>query len=784
MAILRRRAIGFAVVCALLIPLAYRVLAQRNATAAVPDLKTLARQSLSRIDGELKVSGLKQTVQVVRDRWGVPHIYAQNTDDLFFAQGYVMAQDRLWQMDWWRRSREGRLAEVLGPAALERDRQARLMKYRGALDDAEWTSYHAEGKRIFTAYANGVNAYIQQNANNLPVEFKLTGLKPEPWTAETVILRSPELPESNSFGDAPTELRLAMNVARLGVDAANRLAAPDPWDDLQVPEGLDVKLITDEVLAATRIGRDLPRPEIVEPYQKLLAPTDLALLFNPDRILEPGSNNWVVSGAMSTTGKPVVANDPHRVVANPSVRYIVHLNAPGWNVIGSGEAPFVGVQLGHNEHIAWGLTIAYTDMDDVFVEEVDPGNPNQVMRDGKWEPLKIVREEIGIKGQAARTVELKYSRHGAIFHVDDKNHKAYAVRSVLQEPGTAAYLGALKLDQAKSCKEFLDQAMYWKYPSENLICGDVDGNIAWQASALTPNRRGWVGRLPVPGTGKYEWDGFRKDLPKEYNPSRGFIATANNNTTPSGYWPPAGFRSTNGLELARITRLMQLLKPGQKYSIEDHERMQNDYYSLRAEAELPLFSGWTAKSPEAERARVMLTTWDKMLRKDSPEAALFMTWASGQGGGRGAGPAAGAAQGPGGRGGRSSADVEARLEKAVEQLTKEQGADWRQWQYGRIHQTRLPHPLIREFALPDVERGGGGGTVGADGASYREIIDVSDWDHSVVTQVPGESAQPDSPFYANLLPLWANNEYFSLVFGRGAVDTNAAHRLTLQPAAK
>src|SRR6187402_1686861 len=190
---------------------------------------------------EVKVRGLQKPVEVLRDQWGVPHIYAQTQDDLFFAQGYVMAQDRLWQMEMWRRGLEGRMAEILGPQAVERDRQARMLKYRGPMDDSEWTSYHPQGKRIFTAYAAGINAWIQQNAKNLPVEFKLTGLKPDPWTAETVVLRAA------TFGDASAELTLARNVVRLGVEQANRQRAPDPWDDLKLPEGLDLSIIDEAV---------------------------------------------------------------------------------------------------------------------------------------------------------------------------------------------------------------------------------------------------------------------------------------------------------------------------------------------------------------------------------------------------------------------------------------------------------------------------------------------------------------------------------------------------------
>src|SRR6185295_13990975 len=332
----------------------------------------------------------------------------------------------------------------------------------------------------------------------------------------------------------------------------------DPWDELVVPDGLDVNTIGDDVVSAGRGGGrgTLPTPAIVDRYRGLVSKSGNVA---EDAAPEPGSNNWVVSGAKTETGKPLVSNDPHREVTNPSLRYVMHLVAPGWNVIGAQEPPFVGIALGHNERIGWGFTITGTDQHDVFVEEVNPANPNEVRYNNAWEPLKIVREEIPIKGQAARAVEFKMSRHGLIFYEDAKNHHALALKSALNEPGTGAYLAGLRLSQAKDCKTFLDEGMFWKAPTENLICGDVDGNIGFQGSALTPNRKGWVGRLPVPGTGKYEWDGFRKELPRIINPSKGYIATANNNINTSGYWPPVVFKTLNGLPFERITRVQDVL---------------------------------------------------------------------------------------------------------------------------------------------------------------------------------------------------------------------------------
>lgn len=758
------------------------------------ELKDLARQSLAKIDGELRVPGLQKDVQVIRDAWGVPHIYAQTADDLFFAQGYVMAQDRLWEMEWWRRTNEGRLAEILGPRAAEADRLARLLRFRGPISDSEWTSYHPDGKRIMTAYVNGINAYIAQQADNLPVEFTLTGIRPERWTIETVVLREAgavsSTPGWGGFGDALNEIRMARSVAELGAMEANRRAAPDPWDDLKVPDGLDVSIIGEDIFASMgRVsGRLLtpPRPEILPQYRSLVRRTASAI---PEQdVAQFGSNNWVVSGAMSTTGRPMLMNDPHREVIHPSLRYNIHLTGPGWNVVGSGEPPFIGVALGHNDRIAWGFTILGTDQQDVFVEEINPANPNEVKYNGAWEPLRIVREEVKVKGEAPRIVELKFSRHGPIFHEDRARGRAYALKSVLNEPGTAFYLGSLRIAQTRNCREFLDTgAKYWKAPSHNLICGDVDGNIAWQTAGLAPIRKGWLGRLPVPGTGQYEWQGYRTDLPNELNPTRGFKATANDNTNPQGYRPPLMFKTTNDLQFARITRLRQLLVPGRKYSIEDHKRFQHDSYSLRAAADQPAFRGWTGKSANVERARSMLSRWDGFHTKESAEAALYQTW-------RGVTnvkalsertPKAGVPKAAAALGWKAERDslVEAGLQKAIEQLTTTQGADWNQWRWGRMHTRAFPHPFVADFDLPTVERSGGVGAVGADGASYRQVIDLADWDRSLTINMPGASGQPESPFYGNLLPLWAENQYFPMVYSRKMVDEKAAHRLTLTPAA-
>ncbi|MEO6239372.1 MAG: penicillin acylase family protein [Vicinamibacterales bacterium] len=719
-----------------------------------PDVHALARTALAQIDGDITVAGLRAEVQVLRDTWGVPHITAQSTDDLFLAQGYVMAQDRLWQMEMWRRAAEGRMAEIAGAAAVERDRAARLLRYRGPFDASEWASYHPDGERIFSSFANGVNAFIAQHRNRLPVEFVMTGVVPEPWTIEQLVMRPP------SFGDAVNELELARSVARSSAAQANRAMNPDPPDDLVVPDGVDLAAVSDEVIASVRSGA-VVFPQLLPQYRPLAAAGG-----NETAIREPGSNNWVVSAARSATGHPVVANDPHREVTNPSLRYIVHLQAPGWNVAGAGEPPFVGVALGHNERIAWGLTIVGTDQEDVYVETVNPADANEVSYNGAWEAMRIVSDTIKVQGAADAVVQLKYSRHGPIFFEDKARHLAYAVRRAADEPGTAPYLAGLRLAQARDCREFLDAAMYWKAPTENHVCGDVEDNISWRPAALSPARKGWTGRLPVPGTGRYEWRGFRSDLPSEYNPPRGYIATANHNINPPGYTPPLMFKNAD-TRFERITRLRQLLEaPPHKISMDDHKRMQHDALSLRAVEALRSYRGWTATNQTAEKARALLAAWNGVYARDSVAAALYASLTTR--------PALAATRellpaDP------TPAQIEARLLAIVG------NSKWSSERWGQRHTRAFRHPLVREFDLPTVERSGGAGTVAADGATYREILDVSDWDRSQVINVPGQSGQPSSPYYGNLLTAWADNGYFSLAFTRKAVQAAAQHRLTLRP---
>ena len=737
-----------------------------TAFAQKSQFDSLARSSLAQIDGRLTLRGLRDTVRILRDEWGVPHIYARNTDDLFFAQGFVHAQDRLWQMDMYRRMYEGRLAEILGAVALPHDRLTRRMRFRGPLDDREFTSYHPDGRRIFEAFANGVNAYIAQAGDKLPVEFKLTGLRPGRWTADVSLLRTQT---AMPLGQARDELTLAGQVRQYGAVEANRRYQPDPWRELAVPAGLDVTLFGEAVRSSLGgLMQDMPHPALLPRYQAWKASLPSANLGAREN--SPGSNNWVVSGRLTASGKVMVANDPHRNVSSPSIRYLVHLDAPGWSMIGATEAPLPGVAIGHNGRIGWGLTILGTDQADVYVEQLNPANHNEVRWNGGWEPLRVRRDTIRVKNSAPVIVVLKSSRHGPVFYEDTARHVAYAMRSTMSEPGAAGYLGALQYQAVNDCRQFLDAQVAWKAPTENMICGDSQGNIAWNGSGMAPRRVGWDGRLPVPGTGAYEWAGFRTDQPRELNPERGWIATANHNTQPTALDPPLFFMRAN--ESARYKRVADLLSKGRAFTMEDFMRFQHDAYSAAAARNVELFKGWTASSPRAEYGRKLLAEWDATYRRESPAAAIYYY-------------AAPLLPSPESAPALSSSAREAAREHAIigalDSLRLHQG-ELSSFRWGRINRSEFPHSLVSAYDIPAIERSGGAGTVAATGATFREIIDFANLDRAMVTNLPGQSAQPGSPYYSNLVEPFAAQQYFPLLFSRDAVEAGARHRLVLAPA--
>ena len=792
-----------------------------------PDRTAAARAALAQIDGTILVWGLKEPVEVLRDRWGVPHIYARNTHDLFFAQGYVVAQDRMWQLEMWRRNAEGRLAEVLGPEYVTRDTFARLLAFRGNWDE-EFRKYHPEGRLIFESFARGINASIQKalDENKIPVEFQIMGFRPQPvWTAKTLLTRMPGWTLSRN---AASEVQRALDIRRFGAARVQELKPTDPETRFVVPEGLDLADIDAAILGITRDANNI-RWNLSPRQAAAAASAGLGAMLSPNPWLtdpDLGSNNWVIGGAKSATGMPIIANDPHREVVNPALRYVVHLNAPGWNAIGATEPGLPGISIGHNDRLAWGFTILGMDQQDLYVEETDPQNANRYLADGRWRDMTVEREVIWVRGRTDPVeVELKFTRHGPVLHENAARHRAYALKWVGAEPGGAGYLGSLNVMQTGSWHEFNDALpKAWYIPSHSLVYADVEGNYGYVGVALTPVRRNWDGLLPVPGKdSRYEWSGYVPfdRLPKSLNSPKGFYNSSNNDVVPRivpNYAIPLGYEYSAPY---RYDRVHEVLSQSRKFTTGDMERLQQDVVSLPARALVPLLRGVRARDPLAEQARRRLLEWNFSLDRESTAATIYEYWALKLG------PLAFAPRLPEGAsdavrqydmrriiswltkpdGGYGSNPRRTRdeilvdaLEQAVADLRKRLGDDMDAWIWGNLHTADFVHPLAGGnepgslFYVEPVRRGGDGFTVMAatspsessakqtSGASFMFVFDVKDWDNSTGLSTPGNSAQPLSPHYKDLASAhWGEGKYFPLAFSRAKVDEVAAHRLTLHP---
>jgi len=774
----------------------------------------------------LDIPGLTKPVEIIKDRWGISHIYARNQKDLFFAQGFNVAKDRLFQLEVWRRQATGTLAEILGSKALPRDIGARLLKARVDIKE-EMNHYHPQGAEIITSFVRGINAYIdltQKNPGLLPLEFRLLGLKPGHWTPEVVVSR-----HNGLFRNAGSEISMARAVLLLGPERTAELLQLEPSGaSLRAEQGVDLSLVNRDILEFYSASRSRVRfaPEdIVDPScgtnPHFLSPGKIFLSgAEPFRQnIATGSNNWVVSGKLTASGRPLIANDPHRSQQIPSLRYWVHLAAPGWNVVGGGEPALPGVSIGHNEHGAWGLTIFAIDQEDIYVYETNPSNPNQYLYQGKWEEMSIVREAIRVKGRSPVDVELKYTRHGPVLHEDHKNHKAYALRAAWLEIGGAPYLASLRMDQAKTWQEFREACAYFQTPSENMVWADVQGNIGWQAVGITPLRKGWNGLLPVPGDGRFEWTGYLpiKELPHVLNPEQGFFATANQYNVPQGYPHLLGLQWSDP---CRYLRIQEFLSSKKRLTMKDMKNLQQDYLSLPARALVPLLRGLRSADARAQKALDMLLAWDYILDKDSVEAAIYSSWVDRLSRNvwdlylpqeaRRAFPSRSLRKmidfllapdehfGSDPLSGRDALLVKC-LEQGLSDLAERLGPDMGKSQYGQpdFHHIHIRHPLSgvvqdelrKKLDVGPLPRGGNSTTVNntsggynqTSGASFRIIADLSRWDNSLGTNSPGQSGNPDDPHYADLFEMWAKGEYFPVYFSRAKVESVAECIILLQP---
>ena len=775
----------------------------------------------------LDAPGLKQPVEIIKDHWGISHIYAKSEEDLFFAQGYNAARDRLFQLEVWRRQATGTLAEILGRKELKRDIANRLFLYRGNLtEELNW--YHPHGAAIVNAFVKGVNAYIDRTQTDptlLSPEFKMLGLRPGKWTPAIVISRFNGL-RSN----LDEEMNTALAVRTIGVDAVKDLEHYQPADpDLRIDPAIDAKLLSKGILELYDIHRSELRytPDELPPQYRaaktaaLTSPLPSGLEISQRRV-DMGSNNWTVSGRLSESGYPLLAGDPHRIQEVPSLRYWVHLNAPGWNVIGAGEPAIPGVSHGHNDVGAWAYTIYGADTEDLYVYDTNPANPLQYRYGGGWENMKVIHESFAVKGEQAAAVDLKYSRHGPVIFEDKANHKAYAVRAAWLEQGGAPYLATLRVDQAHSWQEFENAVAYARMPALNFIWADKDRNIGYQAAVIAPERPNFSGLVPVPGDGRYEWGGFLPipELPHVLNPEKGFYNTSNDFQVPPGY---AHMEVVHRVwaDPYRGQSVAEVLGSGRKFTVSDMIQLQNSDLSIPARSLVPLLHDVEISDPVVRQAAGRLLHWNYVLDRDSVEAGIYEMFQRRLMSNVQAVvmPAPARAflgmppmvrivaflTAPDGRFGsdpvKGRNDVLAKsLGEAVAELTKRLGPDMEKWRLGAYHYAKILHhmdgalkpDLQAQFDVGPLPRGGdaytvtatGGGDAQTSGGAFKIVSDTEDWDNSVGLNNPGQSGDARDPHYRDLFEYWARGKYFPILFSRPKVESVAETKFILSPGAK
>jgi penicillin amidase len=779
------------------------------------------------IEETIAVAGLKAAAEILIDPWGIAHLRANDADDLFFVQGFNAARDRLWQIDLWRKRGLGRLAAHFGPGYLAQDQASRAFLFRGDMA-AEWRSYAPDARQICEAFVKGVNAYIdltEREPERLPVEFGLTETRPERWRAEDVVrVRShaltrnalSEVLRANVLSNTSPDNDLLRKNLEPRVTPGN--AAGVPLDEIPLAAldlfklGAATVTFSEARLASTLA--DAPKWSKVNDLAEVVMAADLT-----------GSNNWVIAPNRSASGRPIFAGDPHRNHSIPNLRYLVHLTAPGFDLIGAGEPSAPGVSMGHNGHSAFSQTIFSADQEDVYVYEIDPDRPDQYRFNGEWTRMEIVEERYEVKGAPDQTRVQKYTRHGPVLYVDSQRRRAFALRSVWFEPGTAAYLGSLTTTRAKSWDEFREGLRRFATPSLNHLYADVSGAIGWQPAGMVPIRPNWDGLLPVTGDGQFEWNGFVNldEMPSEFNPDKGFLATANEANLPANFDQHKTQISYEWLENSRAVRLHETLARAERATLADSLKLQTDVHSrpaLRLQRLLKPLD--RVDDADFARARKMLLAWDNELREDSAPGALSELWWT-----KHLKPglfalvvpeAARALMAPGDVEGILTAleTPDSRFGQNPEAarddlLVRTLAAAWRDassrlgddaagWRWGHLHHGYFEHALSavsseeirRQLDVGPLPKGGGASTVMhaayrpqdfriVMGASVRFVLDVGAWDNSMCVNTPGQSGDPRSPHYRDLAPKWAKGEYVPLLYSKSAVDAACERRIALTP---
>ena len=768
----------------------------------------------------LVVSGLREQVTVRRDERGIPYIEATNDEDLYFAQGYVTASDRLWQMELLRRTVRGELSEIFGQATLADDKRHRMFGFARVLDE---TVIHlpANLNIVLNAYAKGVNAFIDSRTDqNLPPEFTILQFKPRHWAPA----------DSLGIGKLLSEyLSLSW---QFDITRASLAGLPQEKREALLPETspLDVLVVgSDHARAKTANRKSMPSSlvpnqqvlvqlnELIESERQLL---ERLGFFHPTTESIQASNNWVVSGKRTVSGKPLLANDPHIPAGAPGIWYQTELSAPGIHAAGVTFPGAPGVTLGHNDRIAWGATNLGPDVQDIYIEKFDKDNPNRYLTPSGWRDAEVLHEQIKVRkgftdpATETQTYDVTLTRHGPI--IMEKDGARYALRWTAFDASTNELSGLFDANRARNWKEFTRALSQYHGPTQNFVYVDVDGHIGYYGAGRIPIRKTGDGSLPYDGsTDDGEWTGYIPfdKLPHLYDPPSGVIITANQRVVGADY---PYFLSHAWAAPYRARRIFDLLAEKPKLTADDFRRIQGDTYSIagvtfaRAAAKTLKAQPGPAVDEKLSNTIADFEKWDGMLNADSriaplvmqmrtafrqriltaalgtelmktygwPETEIFIDrvladqpsdWLPKEF--------------------ASYADLfRASYADARLALTKAIGADESQWLWGNMVKARFPHPLAQvpfiggKFAIAPMPQNGGGSTVNVGASvSMRLIADPSDWDKTLNGIPLGESGLPNSPHWRDQLDDWRNVSPRALPFTKKAVESSTKEILTLQP---
>ncbi len=808
------------------------------ASAAGVGIAATLRRPLPRTSGHVPLRGLTARAAVHRDRWGVPHIYAEHNHDLFAALGYVHAQDRLWQMELNRRTGHGQLAEIFGPVALSSDQFIRTLGF-SRLVQRELPLLDDETRTILEAYVRGINGCLESISGRLPVEFGLLGFQPRPWEVADILIW-PKVMALNLASNWSSELFHAHVVAALGVERAETIAPHYPGEAaITIPRG---------AIYTTHLGDDDALRLAAE-----------AGLFTGDTGAPQGSNAWAVAGSRTTTGRPLLANDPHLGLGLPGIWYAAHLDGGDFQVAGATFPGTCGVVIGHNRHIAWGVTNAMVDTQDLYIERFHPKDPDRYEWCGEWREVESLREEIVVKGQKEVVlVDVRLTHHGPIIDevsgpsgsrlresfasnaAEASTHTALALRWTALEPSPMLPRAVLRLNRAHNWASFRAALEDWDIAPQNFVYSDVAGHIGYSVAGTLPIRAQGDGRLPVPGwDGAYEWTGFipHAEIPWSFDPPSGVTVTANHRIVAPDY-PHHDAIHGEYANPYRAERILELLEQTREHDVRSFARIQNDVRSLPGLQLARLVA--QLRPPEAPLARAaydLLRSWDGELHADSAAGAVYdilryhlmrsayaelgeLFGAQAALGTFGTTPGSlyldravpglldrmGAAPSlvapdPWLGGGRSWAAIlyEA-LERSVEELRERLGSDPERWSYGRLHSLMLRHPLGNVPALAPLfnrgpwPTGGDLDTVNQhflprnpvagpryNAASYRQILDPGDWNSARIILPAGQSGHPASSHYADMAAPWRAGAYLPLLWTPAAVARYTVATLSLEP---